>query len=419
MSVAAEKCGRKVDRLRVRRSAASSIVLLFTISAIGILATPALAKDGQVTVRAAGTTNASVTVRLSELGDNDINNRTYELRSGPVTISGHSLLQVMNAADAESQEIDVATIPSITLDRPGGGRITISGDDLRDPAAFPDGPPVFYEDNGATVLVMPGSSVGSTGVRYRFTFAPAGVSVGSSASYTISLSASKTKVKVGQKVSFAAKVTGQEKGETLTYAWSFGDGKSLTTKAGKAGHTFGRKGGYSVILDVTGASGNGQSGILIEVGEARREADDDRKPDETNPPGNGGTGETADTGGAGYGYGTGGYGPGTGSGLPGGFTAPAEPAPSVPAPKPDPEPKERRPVDDGLTEVRGRLVDPVAGTTEVVPGDPQVVESADPVAPGSEQGGLGIPREAWAMAGVGLLLGLGGFAELRVFSRLY
>ena len=49
----------------------------------------------------------------------------------------------------------------------------------------------------------------------------------------------------------------------------------------------------------------------------------------------------------------------------------------------------------------------------------QVPESVDPAPSGTEQGGFGIPGEAWAMAGVGLLLGLGSFAELRIFSRLY
>ncbi len=76
-------------------------------------------------------------------------------------------------------------------------------------------------------------------------------------------------------------------------------------------------------------------------------------------------------------------------------------------------------MDDGLVEVTGEVVDPVSVGTPVSPDQSQVPESVDPAPSGTEQGGFGIPGEAWALAGVGLLLGLGGFAELRVFSRLY
>jgi hypothetical protein len=54
-----------------------------------------------------------------------------------------------------------------------------------------------------------------------------------------------------------------------------------------------------------------------------------------------------------------------------------------------------------------------------VTGTPQVVEQADPAPESSEQGGFGVPGAALTLAGVALLLGLGGFAELRIFSRLY
>ncbi len=386
-----------------------------------LLATPAMAKDGQVTVRAAGTTNASVTVKLSELGNNDINNRTYRLKSGPVTISGHSLLQVLNRADAESEEIDLATIPSIAIDRPSGPPITISGDDVRNPDAFADGPPVFYEDNGATVFVMPAKSPGDSGSRFRFVQAPVGISVGSGARYEVELSASRTKAKVGQKITFKAKVTGQDGGESLSFDWNFNDGSSPTAEVPKVSHTFSSKGSYAVILDVTGASGSGQTGILIEVGEVKKKLDDrdpdkDLKGNEGTGGQGGGDGGTGD----GLGSGTGGFGSGTGGGLPGVVAPPAEPsAPAVPPEPKKPDPKPESPVDDGLVEVQGELVDPLSGATVVGPGDPQVSESADPAPSGTEQGGFGIPGEAWALAGVGLLLGLGGFAELRVFSRLY
>ena len=68
-------------------------------------------------------------------------------------------------------------------------------------------------------------------------------------------------------------------------------------------------------------------------------------------------------------------------------------------------------------EVQGELVDPVSVGTLAAPDQSQIPESFDTAPSGTEQGGFGIPGEAWALAGVGFLLGLGGFAELRVFSR--
>jgi len=386
-----------------------------------VLAGPALAKDGQVTVRAAGITNASVTIKLSELGNNDINNRNYRLKSGTVTISGHSLLQVMNAADAQSDEINLATIPAIEIDRPSasGGPIRISGDDVRNPAAFGDGPPVFYEDNGATVFVMPGSGSGA-GSRYRFVFTPVGISISGGASYEVNLSASRTRVKVGQEVRFNASVTGQDGGEPLSFRWRFGDGTVRTTARGRVTHTFRKDGSFPVIVEVTGASGTGQSGILIEVGKVEKPKPEP-KPDEANgpapqnPDGNGGTGGS---GGGGGGFGSG---FGSGSGSSGSGTSSAPPA-SVAAPPAaelqDPEPKPDATPDDGLIEVQGRLVDSQTATV-VPPADAPTVESANPAPSGTEQGGFGIPGAAWTLAGVGLLMGLGAFAELRVFSRLY
>jgi uncharacterized membrane protein YgcG len=409
-------------RVAVVSPAVLTVAVLLVISAF---TGQAVALDGQVTVRAAGTTNASVTIKLSELGNNDINNRPYRLQSGTVQISGHSLLQVFNAADAESDEINLATIPAIEVDRPTFGTVRISGADLRNPAAFRDGPPVFYEDNGATVFVMPGSGTAS-GNRYRFVNAPVGISISSGASYEVSLSASRTRVKVGQKVNFTATVAGQDRGEQLSFSWRFGDGTTRTTNAGRISHTFAGDGDFAVILDVTGSSGTGQSGILIEVGEVARPKPKPKPNDkngERNPEGTGGTGGSGGGGGgfgSGFGDGTGDFGSGSGGG-PTGFA----PGPSTPFPDPAPEPPARDPQqnfnpDDGLVPVQGELVDPQTGEViSTVPSDAQAVESADPATPGTEQGGFGIPGTAWTLAGVGLLLGLGAFAELRVFSRLY
>jgi hypothetical protein len=413
---------RDSDPVAPGRRWVATLALLSGLMLAGMLVpSGALAKDGQVTVRAAGTTNASVTIKLSELVNNDINNRTYRLNGGPVTISGHSLLQVMRAADAELDSFDLETIPGIEIDRPTGGPISVSGADLRNPSAFSDGPPVFYEDNGATVFVMPGRG-NSTGGRFRFNFAPVGISIQSGLNYEVGLSASPLTIKAGGTVRFRATVTGQPAGEPLSYRWTFGDGQAKTTNGSGVSHLFRDDGSFPVIVVVTGASGAGRTGVLIKVGKAKADPRPEPRPEpeesDRQPPADDGTGGYGDpSGGGGYGYGTGGFGDGGGSGFasPPGSPAPAPSArqPQKPKPRPAPVP------DDGLSTVTGELLNPATAPVPVERSTGQVVESADPATPGAEQGGFGVPGAAFTLAGVGLLLGLGGFAELRIFSRLY
>ena len=386
-------------------------VLIGLAALLGLAPSAALAKDGQVTVRAAGATGAAVTVRLADLGGTDIN-RIYTLGAGPTQISGHSLSKVMSEADAESAEIDLATIPAIEIDRPKGAPITVTGAEIRNPsAAFPQGPPVFYEDNGATVFVMPGRGSANAS-RFRFESAPVGITVQAGVTYDVALSASRTKIKVGQTIRFTATVAGQDEGERLTYSWNFGDGKTATTRRGTTSHTFRTDGNSSVVLGVVGSSGSGQSGILIEVGEVKQKPDPKPDPPEDKPsddPGPGGSGNPSGGGGVGTGSGggTGDFGSGDGS-------------PSTPAPAPPVDRRQdRNAPDDGLTTVTGELVDPATTSVPFEPSTGLPVDSADPATPGTQQGGFGVPGAVMTLVGVGLLLGLGGFAELRIFSRLY
>jgi hypothetical protein len=341
-----------------------------------------------------------------------------------VTISGHSLLRVIEAADAGSDAIDVDTIPAIEIDRPSAAPITISGEEMRNPSAFRDGPPVFYEDNGATVFVMPGRG-NATGNRYRFSFAPVGITVQTGTSFEVGISASKARIKAGQSVRFTASVSGQPQGEQLTYSWNFGDGTTRTTSTGRIDHTFRDDGEFPVIVEVSGASGSGQSGVLITVGKAGKKPDGRPDGDEGNngagnPDGSGGTGGGSGGSGSG-GSGSGGSGFGTGSGGTG--SGPPAPAPStgspdLPAPAaPDRGKQNEEDPADGLETVTGQLIDPASGAP--VTGSPQVVEQVDPAPESSETGGFGVPGAALTLAGVALLLGLGGFAELRIFSKLY
>jgi hypothetical protein len=407
--------------MKLRRQIGLTGAALAVACVLLTVPSPAQAKDGQVTVRAAGTTNASVTVKLADLGGNDINNRTYRLNSGSESISGHSLLQVIRAADAQSNAIDLDTIPGIEIDRPTGTPIEVSGAEMRDPEAFSDGPPVFYEDNGDTVFVMPGRGSG-TGSKYRFKFAPVGISINSGLDYDVTLTASPSKIKAGASVRFQATVTGQETGEQLTYRWTFGDGQSKTTAVPTVRHRFEDDGTFPVIVTATGSSGSGRTGTTVEVGKPKPQKPKpdperdkpDRKPASSD--GTGGSGDPTGDGGYGTGSGTGDYGDGDGSGFP---SASGSPAPAPQTPPRDRKPGNTQRPDDGLTTVTGELLNPATTPVPIDPAAGPAVESADPAPSGTDQGGFGVPGAVLTLAGVGLLLGLGGFAELRVFSRLY
>src|SRR2546422_133043 len=70
--------------------------------------------------------------------------------------------------------------------------------------------------------------------------------------------------RTGQAVTFPASVSGGT--APFTYAWTFGDGATLSTTASTASHTYATMGSYSVILKVTDSkSTSGQSSATLAV----------------------------------------------------------------------------------------------------------------------------------------------------------
>lgn len=379
-----------------------SVAIGIAVAALAALA-PAVAeaKDGQIEVVAPGNDPRKVSVSLSELGQADINNQVYRLASGPTTISnGYSMGKVLREAEARAGGwLDLETLPSVEVGLPSGGVVELSRAQALDPNFFDDGPPVFYESNGNTVFVMPGSP----GRAYTFRFAPVDIKAGDGKVWDVSLSHSPDRPRRGQAVTITARVTGAPAGAQLSYAWSFSDGDERTTTLPRVVHRFRGSGRRSVSVNVTGADGSGYGFQTIDEspGGGGGGGDGQRDPDRDSG-GTGGTGSGTSSGGgsgAGYGFGSG------GGGSPG---SPGAGSPVTALPESTP-PDRPTPSDEGLEEVSGLLIDPSveagAGSTD------------EPVEPDQAGGGFGLSGEAATLFGVGLLIALGGLIEARLLFR--
>ena len=377
------------------------------IGLTALLPGPAAARDGTVVVNAPGADDRSVTIRLAELGSPDINNQNYGLPSGN-TISGYSLGRVLRAAETQADGwLDLDTLPSVEVDRPSGGPVVLSRTEALGQG---DRPPVFYENNGTTVFVMPGSPARE----YVFRFTPIGIEAGSAAPFKVSLSFTPGKPARGQAVTITARVTDAPSGSSLSYRWSFSDGSpAKKTSAPRVVHRFRGKGPRSVLVTVQSDGGQeAVDAVAIDVIEGN-----DRKPD-------GGGKEGSDTG-AGAGSGSGssgssgtGIGTGTGSGgssgSGGGLAPGGSPQPIDAPPKTEAAPRD---AGDDLETISGELIGPNATVTELGPED-FATEGAGPTE-AEDAGGFigGAAGEAATVLGIGLLMALGGLLELRVLSR--
>ena len=409
-----------------RRSVAAISLLFLTLSGIALLAPgQAGAMGGEVTVRAAGDNPASVNITLSELGAPDVENRKYRLGSGTRTITGYSVAKVLQQAASESDEIDLARIPYVEVDRVGAGApIRLSSRQINDPGAFADGPPVFFEEGGATLFVKPGSG-GGAGATVRFTNAPIGVTVGVDDDLSVALTASPKKIDRGDTVKLRAKVGNAEAGQAFEFRWSFGDGRTEVTSKASLTHVYRKTGTYSVIVTVTTAGASGQAAGTLTVGRSESK----KRPEEnsgggTGDGGSGGSGVGGDP----YGNSYGGSGSGIDYGIPGdygydsgldyGSSQPGSvpPAVSPVAPTPTPQVDLGPSPDDGLVPVSGELVSgsaPAPIATIPAPGGSDTI--IEPATPASDT--AGIPTAVWMIGGALVLLGLGGLSEVRGFSR--
>jgi hypothetical protein len=369
------------------------LVLLLSLVILAGAPASALADD-QLLIEPEG--GDASTLAISGLGEPDVVARPYTVpgTAAPVPITGYSLDRVLQAAGIDASQFGSLEIQGTS------GTVTLTRDEATGRTTFPEGPPVFYAENGDARFLRPGRTAGEPAE--LSSGGPMTVRIAARSDLRLSVKASPRKAEVDQLVRFTATVRGAEAGETVEISWRFGDGRRRT--GSEVTHRFRRPGSYDVTVSArrSGEDIAADDVVTVQVGKATEDTDP-----ETTDPGTGGT----SVGG-------------------GGTAAPVAPStPSIPStpsppsttydpvdepPQPSPAPGGgQNPVEadgqdsDGLESVEGiELADLAVLSSEAGRDAVNALRRDDPESDG------GIPDGVWWFLATSGLLGLGGLLEL-------
>jgi hypothetical protein len=376
--------------------------LALTLLALLVMASPAsaLAND-ELRIEPVG--RDPVTLAISQLGNPDIQGRPYRLpgTTQQVPITGYSLDRVLQVAQIDPYEFGALTIAGTA------GTVRLTRDEVIGDVTFPEGPPVFYAENGDVRFLRPARGTEPAELAVG---GPMAVQIAGLDELSVSAKASPRRVKVGEQVRFTATVTGAPSDETPVIEWNFEDGRGDT--GSPVTHRFRRPGTYKVTVGVTTIDDRVGADDVVTVRVGKAPDAPDRQgggtiPDETAPDSGAGTG-------------TGGIGTPAAPVTPSAPTTPSTPYEPVDEP---PQPQQATPTPDGSqnpveTEDAGDGLEPVEG-----------IELADLSALSSQAGrdaveaarrGLerdeenrdeGVPNGVWWFLSISGLLGLGGLLE--------
>ena len=374
--------------------------LALTLLALLVVAPPAsaLAND-ELRIEPEG--GAPVTLAISQLGEPDVRARSYTLPGGtqPVPITGYSLDRVLSVADVDPYQFGSLTIAGTS------GTAQLTRDEAIGDVTFPEGPPVFYVENGDARFLRPARG---TEPAQLAAGGPMAVQIAALDELSVSAKASPRRVKAGEKVRFTATVTGAPSGEDPVIEWNFDDGGGDT--GSPVTHRFRRPGTYKVTVGATTTGDRVGADDFVTVRVGKAPDGPDRQGGGTNPD------ENAPDSGAGTGTG--------GSGAPSTPAAPTTPStPSTPYEPVDepPQPQQQdpgeseNPVDtgdaaDGLEPVEGiELADLSALSSQA--GRDAVEAARRGRERDDENRDEGVPNGVWWFLSISGLLGLGGLLE--------
>jgi hypothetical protein len=399
-------------------------VPLALVAAVGfLLLCGSTAGAATIKVNAPSTVGGQVQLDTSELGGMDVSGIGYPLPGGETrTVTGWSLEKILKVAagmPGASGWLDAEKLPSVTLVPPStnvNARISVSSAEITNRGIFGGGrTPVLTENpNGSVDFIKPGRN-DAAGATYRY-FGSVEIDVQREreAARRLGLRVSPKSVKKGGSVSFTVTVPDRS-ADGLGFIWTFREVDSgrtfrVSASGGSLKRSFPREGRYRV--NVQSRADLGFAGVTgsFTVGQVKK--DDPPRPsggnsqEATSPPPASASGDLGGPDGFGD------FGP-----VAPGFTEPlgggddlgiALPTPIQQDQSGEPEAEPELPL------ISGELIGPDVEVIEIPPGsetDPTEQEA-------DESGGFGLPGEAWTLFGVGLLLGLGGFIELRVLSRI-
>jgi hypothetical protein len=367
------------------------VTSLAVLLALVALPASALATD-EVRVEPEG--SSARTLNLSALGEPDVEAGEYETGVGGVALTGWSLDRVLDATNVNPYRFGDVEIAA------AGTSVTLDRDEFLDPGAFPDGPPVFWMQDGTARFLRPASASGSA--TQLGGGGPITVRLNRPSRLSVSAAASKTRLDPGERVTFTAAVVGAAEGEPVTISWYFDDRGDRVSGA-RVTHLFRKPGTYNVLVSATSADDEPGADDFVTVRVGPEPGGPDRQGGGTNPDAN-----APDS--------------GVGTGAVGPASAPRRAA-------------RRRAQARRRAEERRERAGRDRETSTAEPGGSEQVsgiELADLSALSSEAGrdalraartgrlrddedgqGPGIPPAVWWTLGTAALLGLGGWREAR------
>ncbi|HEX7278169.1 MAG TPA: PKD domain-containing protein [Solirubrobacterales bacterium] len=375
---------------------AAAIVAAWALAAPAVDA--ARADAAQVTVvRPDG---APTTLSLEALaGREDVIDRSYALRGSggenSQTVTGFSLAALIGEAG-----VDRFGFSYLEVQRPGGGAVQLSNNQVFDEEGSAEGPPLVYATARGTAFLRPSSGPSDLNAGDFFE-APQGVTIvlRKDTPLRVRVEASTMKTRPGERVEFAAEAEGAREGEAFTFSWHFDDGKSASGSS--VTHAFAHRGSYDVVVGVTTPSDDTGSSAVVTIQVGAPLGGPDRK----------GGGKRLDASAPDHGAATGSGGTAGSLPVPGASSGGSTPAPAATESAPRPKPaKAAEPAPAG-ERVSGELLSLTA------PAEPEP-EAQQPGAragsPDSEDsGGIGLSGAALGLLITGGLLGAGALTETR------
>ena len=224
------------------RALATSLAVLAALLA---LPAAALATD-QVRVEPEG--SPARVVALSELGEPDVQAHQYTVDHGTgerrVAITGYSLDEVLRKAGADPylfSDVEVSL---------AGASITISRDDMVRADAFPDGRPVLWMEGAEARFLRPATA--SEDAVQLSGPGPVTIRLSRPSQLQVRAEASDRRVEPGDAVTFTATVGGADAGEGVDVTWYFDDGRRGSGP--RVTHRFRKPGTYKVSVGARTAS---------------------------------------------------------------------------------------------------------------------------------------------------------------------
>jgi hypothetical protein len=289
----------------VRRAAAAA--LLSVAALLGAGTTSAIAGPGVVLKSQSGEPVPVPGYRIAGAADSGGTYTVQErLDDEPKTISmrGLSMRGLLTLAG-----FNPGAVTHVSVVGGDGPLITLSGPEIN------NGLGIVGDSGGVTRFVKPaGSSGGTAQLVTSVAGTPLEIQVDGGGLLSVEAKANpQTGAKVGQTISFTARVRFAPPGASFTYTWNFDDGTSASGQSATHKYTYG--GDFEALVQVRGTGGSqctpdcgGPGKVRVQIiGQERRPEDPEGAPGGTGP---GGVGTGGNGTGAGSGSGSGGSGSG-------------------------------------------------------------------------------------------------------------